>query len=343
MNIKKIESYPYKLKFKKPFITAKGSYEYRNGFIVKIFSDSYVGLGEVSPLDKFHKESLQECYYALEAINQSISDIGLIKQEELFALFRLHALSMPSLLFGLETAVFDILSQQAELPMHKFFNSKSKNEINLNGIHGFHSRYDRFDIIKVKLGYNNLYDDIEKLEELTKVYGKKIKFRIDVNGKLDLVKAIRFCKSMENFNIDYIEQPLGTNELEDLAELRLHTKIKIAVDESLVDIESAYELIENQAADIFVIKPMVIGSYTDINEIIKMATNDNIECVITNMLDSAINRIACIHIALSNNIKSSCGISGDNLFDRDLGVTPEILGGKLSLPNLNGLGVTLND
>ena len=88
---------------------------------------------------------------------------------------------------------------------------------------------------------------------------------------------------------------------------------------------------------------MVIGSYIDINEIIKMATNDNIECVITNMLDSAINRMACIHIALSNNIKSSCGISGDNLFDRDLGVTPEILGGKLSLPNLNGLGVTLND
>ena len=47
--------------------------------------------------------------------------------------------------------------------------------------------------------------------------------------------------------------------------------------------------------------------------------------------------------ALSNNIKSSCGISGDNLFDRDLGVTPEILGGKLSLPNLNGLGIILND
>ena len=343
MNIKKIESYPYKLKFKKPFITAKGSYEYRNGFIVKIFSDSYVGLGEVSPLDKFHKESLQECYYALEAINQSISDIGLIKQEELFALFRLHALSMPSLLFGLETAVFDILSQQAELPMHKFFNSKSKNEINLNGIHGFHSRYDRFDIIKVKLGYNNLYDDIEKLEELTKVYGKKIKFRIDVNGKLDLVKAIRFCKSMENFNIDYIEQPLGTNELEDLAELRLHTKIKIAVDESLVDIESAYELIENQAADIFVIKPMVIGSYTDINEIIKMATNDNIECVITNMLDSAINRMACIHFALSNNITNECGISADNLFDSDLGKTPKIKNGELTISDSLGLGITIND
>ena len=343
MNIKKIESYPYELKFKKPFITAKGSYEYRNGFIIKILSDSYVGLGEVSPLDGFNKESLQECYYALEAVNQSVNDINSIRKSELFELFRLHALSMPSLLFGLETAIFDIISQQAELPMNKYFNNKSRNQIDLNGIHGHHGEEDGFNIIKVKLGYSNLYDDIEKLEELTKIYGKKIRFRIDVNGKLDLVKAIRFCKSMENFNIDYIEQPLAPNELEDLAELRLHTKIKIAVDESLIDTNSAYKLIENQSADIFVIKPMVIGSYSDINKIIEIATNDNVECVITNMLDSAINRMACIHVALSNNINRPCGISGDHLFHSDIALTPPILNGKLTLPNINGLGIILND
>ena len=120
MNIIKIESYPYELKFKKPFITARGSYKYRNGLIVKIYSDSYIGLGEVSPLDGFHKESLQECSYALEAINQSVNDIEFIKDDELLELFRLHTLLMPSLLFGLETAVFDILSQEAELPMYKY-------------------------------------------------------------------------------------------------------------------------------------------------------------------------------------------------------------------------------
>ena len=57
MNIKKIESYPYELKFNKPFKTAKELYEYRNGFIIKFFSNSYVGLGEVSPLNGFNKES----------------------------------------------------------------------------------------------------------------------------------------------------------------------------------------------------------------------------------------------------------------------------------------------
>ena len=56
MNIQRIESHPYKLNFIHPFITAKGLYEHRNGFIIKIYSDSYIGLGEVSPLKNFHKE-----------------------------------------------------------------------------------------------------------------------------------------------------------------------------------------------------------------------------------------------------------------------------------------------
>ena len=77
MNIKKIESYPYQLKFKKPFKTVNGTYKNRNGFIIKLYSNSFVGIGEVSPLEGFSNESLQECYYALEAINQTINNSDL--------------------------------------------------------------------------------------------------------------------------------------------------------------------------------------------------------------------------------------------------------------------------
>ncbi|SVD74142.1 uncharacterized protein METZ01_LOCUS426996, partial [marine metagenome] len=255
---------------------------------------------------------MQECYYALEAINQAINNIGTIKQSDLFDIFDLHAISMPSLLFGLETAVFDILSQESKLPLNKYLNQDSIKLLNLNGVHGVHNENDGFKIIKVKLGYRNIYDDIEELERLTNIYNKEVKFRIDVNGQLDLVKAIRFCKSMEKFNIDYIEQPIEPSNLEDLSELRLHTTIKIAVDESITDIDSAYNLIENQSADIFVIKPMMIGKYSMINKIIDIAKKNDIECIITNMFDSAVNRMACIHLALSNKINRECGISCDN-------------------------------
>ena len=134
-----------------------------------------------------------------------------------------------------------------------------------------------------------------------------------------------------------------SDNFEDLAELRLHTNIKIGVDESITDISSVYKLIDTQAADIFIIKPMTIGKYSNINKIIEIAKKNDIECVITNMLDSAINRMACIHFALSNNITNECGISADNLFDSDLGKTPKIKNGELTISNSLGLGITIND
>ena len=76
------------------------------------------------------------------------------------------------------------------------------NKINLNGIESIHDNSSGFNVVKVKLGYQNLYDDIEKMEKLSSIFSEKVKFRIDVNGQLDLTKAIRFCKSMEKFNID---------------------------------------------------------------------------------------------------------------------------------------------
>ena len=79
MKIFKIESHPYELKFNTAFKTAKSNYEHRVGAIIKIYIDDLIGLGEVAPLSGFHDESLLECYYALEAINQTISKQIILK------------------------------------------------------------------------------------------------------------------------------------------------------------------------------------------------------------------------------------------------------------------------
>ena len=342
MKIIKIESHPYELKFRNLFKTATSSYNIRSGFIIKLFIDDLVGYGEVSPLSGFHEESILECSYDLEAINQSIYDIGEITSDELFRIFKLHAENKPSLLFGLQTALFDILSHKKNIPLNKYLNYNASNIIHVNGIHTVHQKSDNFPVMKVKLGYNNIFDDIEKMEEISSIYNSKTKFRIDVNGKLDLVAAIRFCKSMEKFNIDYIEQPLPSDSLEDLAELRFHTDIPIAVDESLNNIISAKKIIDMQSADIFVIKPMIIGDYSDTNKIINLASQNDMRCIITNMLDGAINRMACIHIAAANNLSEPCGLSGDNLFESDFYKTPDIIDGQICIPEIDGLGL-IND
>ena len=164
MNISKIESYPYRLKFKEPFKTASAIYEQRDGFILKVYSDSFIGIGEVSPLKGFNKETLQECYYGLEAINQTINNSNFSNKDELFDIFDLHANAMPSLLFALETAILDIFSQKSSLSISRYLNGNASSILELNGIHGLHTLSEGFQIMKVKLGYLNIYDDIETME-----------------------------------------------------------------------------------------------------------------------------------------------------------------------------------
>ena len=128
----------------------------------------------------------------------------------------------------------------------------------------------------------------------------------------------RRSRTAEDYNIEYIEQPLPKNELEDLSELRNHTQIPIAVDESLTSIESAKKIIEYQAADIFVLKPMLMGSYQSCIDIIKCGEENRIKTVITTTIGTEIERYSCIQIAFATDIKLACGLSTTSFLRRCL-------------------------
>jgi o-succinylbenzoate synthase len=240
----------------------------------------------------------------------------------------------------LETAIYDLLAKEAELPLAKYCNLGAKTEISVNGMAGVHFPGDGFSVIKVKVGFRNLFDEIENMEYLTESFGNEVRFRLDANGAFDLPQAIRFCKKMEKFNIEYIEQPLPANNLEDLAELTYHTDIPIAVDESLTDFTSAEKIIDEQAAQVFIIKPMVSGGFTECEKIIHLAQAENIRTVITSSLETSIGREACLHIVLSNEIAEVCGLATGCLLSEDKPLNP-ILGGKIGISESPGLGIDL--
>ena len=301
--------------------------------------DNFTGAGEASPLPGFSTETLKEVHYALEGFHQAINGEDL-DREELFLLIEIHSQNTPSVRFALETAIYDILAKEEELPLAKYLNTNAKSEIAVNGLAGMHQPGEGFTVMKVKVGFRNLFDEIENMEYLTKSFGEDIQFRLDCNGAFDLPKAIRFCKEMEKFNIDYIEQPLPADNLEDLAELTYHTEIQIAVDESLTDFQSAEKIIDEQAAHVFVIKPMVSGGFTECKKIIMLARTENIRTVITSSLETAIGRTACLHLALTNEITEACGLATGELLNEGKPTQP-IHGGKIAISSGHGLGIDL--
>ena len=339
MNISQFSVVPYSLPFVKPLRTSGNIYTHREGVWLNLKWGNYYGCGEAAPLTGFSNEVLKEVHYALEGFHQAIEG-ETFEKEELLSLSEIHTQGNPSARFAIETAIYDILSQKAGKPLSLYLNPQAHTEIAVNGITGIHNPDDGFKKMKVKVGFRNIFDEIEQMVMLTQSFGENTLFRLDANGAFDLPQAIRFCKEMEAFNIDYIEQPLPAEELVDLAELSYHTEIPIAVDESLTDFNSAEKIVEEQAATVFIIKPMLSGGFIESEKIIELAREENIRTIITSSLETSIGRMACLHLAAANEITEACGFATGELLNEDM-ETPSFENGMMQIPDIPGIGMEL--
>jgi len=339
LKIEQFKCQPFSISFKTSLKSSKGQYDHREGFWLEIMSEDYVGYGEASPLLGFSMESLHEVYYVFKGFFHAVKNED-VDEEELLLLAEVHCSDCPSARFAVETAIYDILSQQANISMSQYLNKSSLSSIEVNGMFGMHTALDGFKVLKVKVGVSNIFDEIELLEGLTESFGSEVLFRLDANEVFDLPKAIRFCKEMKKFNIDYIEQPLPIHDLEDLEELQCHTEIPIALDESITTFESVKTIIDKELAQVFVIKPMVSGGFVESSKIIEIARSNDIKSIISSSLETSIGRMACIHLAASNEIKDPCGLATDQFFSEKMS-TPKIENGILNLSKLSGLGLKL--
>ncbi|MBC8214410.1 MAG: o-succinylbenzoate synthase [Candidatus Marinimicrobia bacterium] len=339
MIIKNIDIYPYSIPLISPLITAGETFLRREGFIISLRTNEFVGYGEIAPLPGFSSETKQHCLDAIEKIQNSISQTEIdFTINELFEIVDNHSNNIPSVKFGFETAVLDIASQMSEIFLAQYLNPNARNKIKVNALFGSSEIWDN-PTVKIKIGIKPIEDELELLQMAKMKFGEQTSFRLDANGSMDFQTAVKFCNDIQYFNIDYLEQPLPRKDLDGLAELRQQTDIQIAVDESLTTLNSAQNIIDKNSADVFVIKPMVSGGFRESQKIIDIAKQHKIRTVITSSLETAIGRTAICHLIVANEITEACGLDTGHLLSRDIAEFPKINNGELYLSNSPGLGI----
>jgi len=338
--IQQIDIKHYSIPFVSPMITAGQTYFSREGFIVTIRAGNFLGYGEIAPLPGFSRENEQQCLEAIEHIKNDISQTTTdYSVNELFEIVDNQTNETPSVKFGFETAVLDIVAKMENLPFAKYLNRGANDFIDVNAILGVTPNIWKDPIIKIKVGIKSIEEEIELLQMLKMKFGEDVKFRLDANGSMDFQKSSQFCNDIKHFKTDYFEQPLPKDDLDGLAELRHQTKIPIAVDESLTDFISAQKIIEMQSSDVFIIKPMVCGGFRETQKIIEIAKHHNIRTVVTSSLETAIGRAAICHLISANQITECCGLDTGHLLVHDVATFPESKNGIITLPSSPGLGI----
>jgi len=335
--IKDLSISPISQKFIKDLKTFNFIHSDRDSWIIKITTqEGYVGYGEASPLPNFNDETFEASGYALEGFKLALNGVGEIKIDEIMILIKAHTFETPSANFAIETAVYDILSQQKNRTLSKFLNSDALSQVYVNGMYQL-TNLNNYSVIKVKCGFRNLYDEIELLDSLSTKYNN-IRFIIDLNQAYDLPKAIRFFKEVSRFNIEYIEQPIEKNNFEDLIELSFHSEIPIALDESIKSLQSINKALSINCGDVFIIKPQSIGSFSNIKQAVSLVRQGGKIPVITSSLEGSIGRLATMHLSSANLITNNCGLLMEPIYDGEEEVIPKINHGILDIPNKVGLG-----
>jgi o-succinylbenzoate synthase len=203
-----------------------------------------------------------------------------------------------------------------------------------------------FRTIKLKIGIGRtVHDEVRRVAAMRAALGPDIALRLDANGAWSVDTAIATLRQLARYDIEYVEQPVAAHDLAGLAEVHHASPIPIAADEAVTDIPSARRVIERQAADILVLKPMVCGGLRTGRAIIDLATAAGLRTVVTSTIDSGLGVAAALHLAATLPPNSpACGLATSDLLTDDLIVEPlEVVEGAMMVPKGPGLGVRLDE
>lgn len=326
-----IKLYSFDLPFVKPLVTAKGTFDSRKGLLIEVQHGGHTFWGEVSPLPGFSDSTLENCqnwfilngssfyseflkrYNSIEKKNSIGTIIHVISS---LGFPNLPPKTPPEILFALDSLLFQAVSQNSNLQLQPRFilevnSAASDLSTALTQIQS------GFKTVKLKVGID-WPREVNSILTLRSKY-PDVAIRLDANESWTVTEAHYRLQELEHLKIDYIEQPVNVSDLTEYGADLKDYGIKIAADESARTVQMIRELIRVEAADVFILKPSMIGGFKSVFEACNEIKSAGNRVVFTSSLDSSLNvsitTLLAKHLAHPDEVH---GLSTGTLFLEDL-------------------------
>lgn len=306
MRIQQIETYSVKLRYHEPFrIAPSTSFESHN-IVVKVITDSIVGIGESSPSKRVTHETPQTVLEALDKIAPHLIGMNPLRIERIVEEMDQKVAENPSAKAAIDLALHDVMGKIAETPLFKLLGGfreavltdltlsiKKPEEMAEDAVRAVRQG---FKALKVKVGVDP-DEDFERVREIREAIGSDVAIRIDANQGWTVSQAIEILKKLEQFDIEFAEQPVLAEDIKGLAEIRRKTSIPVMADESVHSPEDALTLAREEAVDLINIKLMKSGGIHKAKKIASVAEAAKVPCMIGCMGESNIGITAGVQLA----------------------------------------------
>lgn len=316
---------PFSLPLSDPLETAAGTVDAREGFVVRAAVEGVDGVGEATPLPGW-TESLEACERALRSIEDPASVLGPSVGESGDSTERSRSDSLgdaPAARHGVSLAALDARARAADRPLYRYLGADATvDAVPVNATIGAGSPAaaaaaatravdDGFPAVKVKVGVNSPDADVERLAAVREAC-PDVELRADANGAWTAEEADRALERFGDLDVALVEQPLPGEDLEGHAALR-GRGVDVALDEGVID-HGIEAVLDAEAADVVVCKPMALGGVDLAREVARRALDAGIDPVVTTTVDGAYARAAAVHLAASLPDVRACGLAtGDRL------------------------------
>ena len=279
---------------------------------------------------------------------------------------------------GIDIALWDLAGKIAGMPLYKMLGGYS-NKVRAYASGGFYAEgkglgeltdemkgyvKNGFTAVKMKVGRTlsipgskltilpegtrcnaSLDEDIKRIETARMAVGDDVDLMIDVNSAWDVKTAIRACKTLEEYNLYFIEEPVVTEDVEGSARLAAATTIPIAGYETAYTRYEFKRLIDMKAVDIVQPDPIWTGGISECMKIAAMASANHIP-VVPHGFASAICLAANLHfVAAISNGEMIEFDRNDNPFREEIVRNPFEIeeDGCVHITDEPGLGVSVNN
>lgn len=355
IKITSIEVYKLLLPLKAPFIISLGPINQVENIVIKIVTDNNIhGVGECSPYLTINGESVDTCFVVAGYISKALKGKNPLHIEECHAIMDSIIYGNNSIKSAFDIALYDIAAKNSSLPLYQYLKGQHDKEIitdmtvSLNSPDKMASdclRYlnEGFEIIKVKLGAGK-DDDLARIAAIRSVSGSAVKLRIDANqGWENTDNAIEILKNLEQYNIEFCEEPIARWRFMELEKVRFDSPIAIMADESCSDHHDAERLIALNACDMINIKLGKSGGIFNGLKIIALCEKSGLQMQVGGFMESKIGMTAAAHFATSSTMIKYFDFDTPLMYTEDptIGGIEYLQGGKIKLPEAPGLGVDI--
>ena len=171
---------------------------------------------------------------------------------------------------AIEMALLDLLGQAWKQPLHELFGGSVRSRAPVlqmlssdgacpepeqarrafdRGVHAF----------KVKVGRYGATEDLARCEDVREAVGSQPRISADANEGFPREVAVAFCRGAEAAGLDFVEQPVPSDDLDAMRACAVASAVPIGADEGIRSISDIRELHEAGAARGGSIKPLKFG------------------------------------------------------------------------------------